>query len=486
MSEGFILKKISRRGFMAAVPALSATSKWAAGADAGTDAKADAGPLASPAGPQASSARLQAAVFTCDITPPLGSPLVECNPPVAASADIPLLAKGVVISDGSARYVLCALDYCELRTGAHDLFRRAIGNALGVNELRIEVHCIHQHDAPLYDTQAELLVEMEPSPPHTTDLAFIAIASERVASAAREALKKLQPLTHVACGKANVEKFASNRRVHLPDGKMGVRFSHCNDPALIAAPEGLIDPWMRTITLCNRQHPIARLHYYASHPQSYYGEGHMNPDTPGIARERLEQEEGIPQIYFTGCAGNVAAGKYNDGSHEMRIVLANRLYDGMKAAINATRKPERAILSWKTVNLRFPQRQEASFSEEHFRAVLADPTQPYVVRMTGAMVLAWYERITIRPTVDITSYRLGPAKILHLPGETFVEYQLFAQSVCPDDFVAVAAYGELGPGYICTDNAFAEGGYEPTQSFVGPPSETLLKASIHEVLKDSG
>src|SRR5262249_2737242 len=262
-------------------------------------------------------------------------------------------------------------------------------------------------------------LEIQPSPPHTTDLAFIAIASERVASAAREASKKLQPFTHVACGKAKVEKFASNRRVPLADGKVGIRFSHCNDPVLIAAPEGLIDPWMRTITLFNRQHAIARLHYYASHPQSYYGEGHMNPDTPGIARERPDKEEGIPQIYFTGCAGNVAAGKYNDGSHEMRILLANRLYDGMKAAINGTGKPEPATLSWKTASVRFPLRPEASFSEEHFRAVLADPTQPYSVRMTGAMVLAWYGRLKIRPTVDITSYRLGPAKILHLPGEAF-------------------------------------------------------------------
>ncbi len=55
--------------------------------------------------------------------------------------------------------------------------------------------------------------------------------------------------------------------------------------------------------------------------------------------------------------------------------------------------------------------------------------------------------------------------------------------VRPDNFVAVAAYGELGTGYICTDKAFAEGGYEPTQSFVGPPSETLLKASIREALE---
>jgi hypothetical protein len=261
--------------------------------------------------------------------------------------------------------------------------------------------------------------------------------------------------------------------------------SHCNDPVLIAAPEGLIDPWMRTITLFNQQRPIARLHYYASHPQSYYGLGHMNPDTTGIARERLDKEEGIPQIYFNGCAGNVAAGKYNDGSHEMRMVLANRLYDGMKAAIAATGKPEPATLGWETADVRFPPRQEADYSEQYFRTVMADATQTHPPRMRAATALAWRERIKFRPTLDITSYRLGPAVILHLPGEAFVEYQLFAQSLRPNDFVAVAAYGDCGTGYICTDKAFAEGGYEPTASFVGPPTEELLKASIRDVLKDS-
>ena len=34
-----------------------------------------------------------------------------------------------------------------------------------------------------------------------------------------------------------------------------------------------------------------------------------------------------------------------------------------------------------------------------------------------------------------------------------MEYQLFAQRLRPDNFVAVAAYGELGTGYICTDKA---------------------------------
>ncbi len=429
---------------------------------------------------------LRVASFSCDITPPLGSPLEECKPPVATAIDGPLLARGVVLSDGKTRYVLCALDWCELRTGAHDLFRKKLANAAQVNELQVEVHCIHQHDAPLYDVNGELLLAWQPSPVRMADLQFLREVTDRVAAAVRSALDRAQPLTHVGYGKAKVEKFASNRRVPMKDGTIGVRYSSTTDPVLIAAPEGLIDPWLRTITLFEGEKPLVRLHYYASHPQSYYGQGRMNPDTPGLARARLEGEEGIPQIYFTGCGGNVTAGKYNDGSHEVRVQLADRLYSGMKGAIGATQKVPVSGISWKSTEVRFALRREPEFSEAKFRKVIADPSAAYQERTTAAMALAWYERLKARADVDLSCYQLGPVYIVHLPGEAFVEYQLHAESLRPNDFVAVAAYGELGPGYVCTDKAFAEGGYEPTQSFVGPPSEARLKAALDELLRSPG
>ena len=64
-----------------------------------------------------------------------------------------------------------------------------------------------------------------------------------------------------------------------------------------------------------------------------------------------------------------------------------------------------------------------------------------------------------------------------------MEFQLFAQRVRPEDFVAVAAYGDLGPGYICTEASFSEGGYEPTASRVAPKSEAALKRAIRQLLE---
>src|SRR5205085_8633308 len=113
-----------------------------------------------------------------------------------------------------------------------------------------------------------------------------------------------------------------------PNGTIRSRWSRCDDPALCAEPEGLIDPMLKTVSFWNGERKLAALHYYATHPMSYYGDGLVSADFEGMARERRHQEEpdAALHIYFTGCAGNITAGKYNDGSPENRPVLAERLY----------------------------------------------------------------------------------------------------------------------------------------------------------------
>jgi hypothetical protein len=72
--------------------------------------------------------------------------------------------------------------------------------------------------------------------------------------------------------------------------------------------------------------------------------------------------------------------------------------------------------------------------------------------------------------------------VLSLPGETFIEYQLGAQARRPGDWVATASYGDLGPGYIPLDVSYAQGGYEPKDSFVSGGAEPILRRAIETVL----
>lgn len=379
------------------------------------------------------------AAFQCDATPPLGHPLPARDDTVQV-VDMPLRLKGILLEQGSERYVVAALDWCTLSTLDYTLFRNTMASAADTRPERVTVHCTHTHSGPTRRGRR---------------LEFAREVARRAGTAVRDARARLRPFTHVGFGAARVERFASNRRIWSDvQNRILTRWSRTKDPELIAAPEGVIDPWLRTVTLLHGDRPLARLHYYATHPQSHYGDGHCHPDVPGWARARLEEEEGIPHLYFTGCAGDITAGKYNDGSPEARAALIERLVAGMRGAIAASRPHAVESVSWRTRPVRLPR---------------APRDQPPEAGKT-------------RDPIDLIRLSLGPVDILHLPGEPFIEYQRFAHRRHPDELLAVAGYGDGDPGYICTDAAYGRGGYEPTASNVGPPVEGVLKEAIRELL----
>ncbi len=84
--------------------------------------------------------------------------------------------------------------------------------------------------------------------------------------------------------------------------------------------------------------------------------------------------------------------------------------------------------------------------------------------------------------IELSALSLGNIHVVHLPGECMIEFQRFAQQARPEDFVAVAAYGDLGPGYICTARSYGEGGYEPSASNSGPGTEARVKTAIRTLL----
>lgn len=426
-------------------------------------------------GPTREDAKQTIAPFVVDVTPPIGHPLVGGWVDPARTVEAPLLLKGVVLDDGRSRVVLGALDWCVLSNKAYALFRKRIAEAVDTPLRNVSLHCTHTHSAPMADAGAQELIDATAAPLPHLDLAWL----EKVVRATSDAVRAAAPVpfTHVGVGKAKVEGFASNRRL-LVDGKAVTRFSSAGkDPKMREAAEGLIDPWLRTLTFLDGPRPLARLHYYATHPQTSYGKGQVSPDVVGHAREYLQSEEGVFQIYFAGCGGDVTAGKYNDGGPEDRARLAKAIYVGMLRSVESTSSVPVRGFEWTSTDLPLTSRVNV----EETRKVLEDVAQPKQARLIAACKLSWVERA--KTPLDIGRLRIGPADVVHLPGEPFVAYQLYAQSLKPERFVAVAGYGEGGPWYVCTDAAYGEGGYEPGVSWVGPGIEKTLKAAIAEALR---
>ena len=209
---------------------------------------------------------------------------------------------------------------------------------------------------------------------------------------------------------------------------------HGRNPAAREAPEGTIDPLVRLIAFWNQNKPIAVLTYYATHPQSYYGRGSVNWDFVGMAREMREHAlNGLPHIHFDGAGGNVAAGKYNDGSKEKRPLLAGRLSEGMKLAWESQKKsPIRSSdIEWKVIPVSLPVRN--TLAADKCLAKIQDKNQSTRNRLRAARDLTFVRRMNNGHRIPLSCLKLGTAHVLHMPGELFVEYQLAAQQLLPDE-----------------------------------------------------
>lgn len=417
--------------------------------------------------------RLRLAWFRADVTPKVGATLY--TGPARSIAD-PLDARGFVLFGAGEPLVLVSIDWCEIRNSSYALWRRELAAAAGTTPERVLLTCVHQHDAPYTDSGAQSILEEHGSPDPLFEPAFETEAIRRVTAA----LKAARPrrVTHIGSGQARVEQVASNRRYVLPDGKVSYgRTSATRDPAIRAMPEGLIDPWLKTITFFDGAKPLVALHCYSTHPMSYYGKGDVSWDFPGIARARIDGEiRGVFHIYASGCSGDTMAGRYNDGAPSQRPVLAGRLATAMAQAFAAASHLPLGEVRFRAATLQFAPRHKAA----DLLPLLRNPATPRRQRLDAALGLSWLARIA-RP-IDVPCLDFGPICLTLLPGEAFVQYQLWAQQERPQSFVMAMGYGECAPGYIPT-SADVRDGYDDHYGWAAYDScEPRLRQAIREAL----
>ena len=426
---------------------------------------------------------LHVAPFRFEVTPPLGHPCCGGLIKPVEVVDDALEAVGVVLLGAGDPVVLCAVDWTGLLNGAHLAWRTALASAAGTTADRVAVQCVHQHNAPFACLETERIVSAEGDLPHVLDVDFFNRCIEQLRTAVTQALSKARPVSHVGWGQGKIAGVASNRGVDRDAAGRVVtmRGSACRDPKLTALPEGLIDPFCRTLVFFDGEKKVAALHYYATHPMSYYADGRVTSDFAGLARKQRQRDEpDCLHLYFTGCAGNIAAGKYNDGTTAVRPVLTKRMYDGLVASeAGLTRVPVKTW-TWHMAEILPPPR--SSLRADDLARQVADKAGSVPDRVRAAYRLAWLRRVGQKVPITLSCLHVGGARLLHLPGEAFIEYQLRAQQLPPDAFVCTAAYGDGGPWYIPVKEEYPNEGYEVSVAFCEPGIDDLLTAGMKRIL----
>jgi hypothetical protein len=399
----------------------------------------------------------------CDITPPSGYPLCGGNNPPLKEVRDRLYGLGLLLDDGEKRLLLCSLEFTSLSGAPHEELRAALAAGAETTPDLVSVHCMHQHDAPRVSD------EKLTGDANSSHREWWPRVVRGLQTAAERARGVLRPVHAVGMGEARVLHCASNRRLVGADGTVWeTRWSRGNSAEVQAWPAGKIDPFLRTVTFWGEGDDdlLASMSYYNSHPQTADGRGIASADAPGEALRLLgERYPASHHVYFSGCVGDVTFGKYTTLDAEANIrVFGARLAEGAFRAIAQSRASRVAAIGfgWTTTQWLVPWRERPAADADAAGPDYGDFAQDRSAR------LALLE--------------LGGARVLHGMGELFVEYQLAAQALRPDEFVAFAGLGDPVHTYVPTAEAFAQGGYEVGVTRTTAEAEQRLKAAITRLL----
>ena len=385
-----------------------------------------------------------------EITPPLGVGILMSSGRQAwepfEGVRLPLHAKAVVIEKGDRRIALVSLDLIGLAgeaVGGMAGFRAQVAEASGgaVRPDDLVLASTHTHSGPESIALSELY--------HTEDFRkWSSQLAERIGSAVRKASASMRPARLMA-GSRSAPELAVNRRIKTTRGIASVRREL--PPDVVIGPEGPIDEEVRVAAFADGSNrPIAILVNFTAHPVLEMCIKQVSPDYPGeMSLELQRRHPGATVLFFQGACGNInpptgprsadAAGEYG---HKLAELVDEALGD--LHAVGG----DKLALSWKT--LRLPA-----------RTVTGEPqAEPLETRIGAA--------------------RIGDAAFVFLPGEPFVEIGLAIREASPCGFTAVVGYADDYIGYIPTDRAFANGGYE-----IGPGRWSRLASGSEPIVRQA-
>lgn len=421
-------------------------------------------------------AALQGGFAKINITPPLGIPLIgsKGNPSDEILDD--LFAKAMVLYDGRTKVAILSADL--LYTPLEEItgpVRKLIRERTGIPETNVMVCATHTHSGPETFTLSKFRPEQR-IPLSMLDQPYLQILIRKLADAVQIAHRDLCPV-RIGLTKRALPELMFNRRTKKTDGTVVMSFSV---PAEVAATRkietdrdgqtcvsfsmppsgsdlhfGPVDPavWILRVE-DTHDCLVGSILNYSCHPVSIYPSmpTTISADYPGHAMNLVEETEGGICLFTLGTAGDLVP--YQRGQDACRIIgrsLGAEALKGLRSVPTSGDIPLEAIRN----EIQFPaKRIEVSDNQDN-----ANPAQEII-------------------TTEIQLLRLGDICILGLPGEVLAEVGFQIRKRSNLDKLVLVSLCNDAIGYVCHQEAYEEGGYEPG-------SATHLAKGAGEILIDA-
>jgi neutral ceramidase len=432
---------------------------------------------------------VRAGAWSVDITPNdsqflYGYPHVERY---STGIHDPLLSSALYFSDGHTEVLFVANDIIFVSKAMSRRARRRIEKSTGIPVENIMITATHTHSGPIVTDS--LSDESDPVVPKA-DRKYVRRVEDGIVKAARNAYGKAES-AQVGLTIADGTGVGTNRR----------------DPA---GPADLDVPVLVVKSADGERH-IACMLVCSMHPTVLHEDSTwVSGDFPGMAKRYLREHVlggTCPVIYHTGPAGNqsprhVTRANTFEEAERLGAVLGRAVEKSMGRIRYTSRTSLKCIRDFVELPRRaFPTVEEAeeklAKAIQKLRNLRRSAAASQQVRSAECDWFGAEETLTLAKAAaegrleaeykknqpsEIQIIRVGPWTFVGWPGEVFVEYSLAVKEKFANTFVIALANGEL-QGYIVTEAAAAEGGYEASNSFFSYRSGQVLVDRTLAMLK---
>lgn len=431
--------------------------------------------------------RLLAGAYEIDITPPVGIDLAGYfNVRKADNILDNLYAKSTVLKVDDTEVAITSCDLCVIPRELVLRIRELASGWSGIPKDNIMVSATHTHTGPV--TAGLLAGEV--------DSGYVDLLTRKVATSIFMAKKNLREAI-IKVGRGKEDSIVFNRRYLMKDGTVVTNPSKLNPD--IVKPAGPVDPELLTVLVESTEgDPIALIVNYANHIDTIGGTG-ISSDYPGVMARILKRFLGdMPVLFLNGAEGDINHIDVNDPTPQGGYGEAERIGKILAGAlIKVLSKMDsiRERLKIKTSLLKIPLRKPSKEDIERAKRLLSEVAESKSKELTafdlakGSIEIerVYAKEILLLSQLDrdleeleLQSISLGDLALVGIPGEPFVEIGLAIKEKSPFRYTGIVSLANGYSGYIPTEKAFDEGGYEARLA----RSSKLYKGAGEEIVKE--